>query len=68
VSDFGRSEIHGIVERFGRYVLGTVGWQAEWVAIREQMAPGTETALKLMRRYPEVRIHVREQEAVHEDR
>jgi len=26
------------------------------------MAPDTETALALMRRYPEVKVHVREQE------
>jgi hypothetical protein len=57
-------DVHGIVERFGRYVLGTEGWRAEWVVIRELLVPNAETALKLMRRYPEVRIHVREQEAI----
>jgi hypothetical protein len=57
------------VERFGRYVLGTEGWRAEWVVIRELMAPDTETALALMQRYRDVKVHVREQqEMVDEDR
>jgi hypothetical protein len=68
VTEIGRCDIHGIVERFGRYVLGTEGWRAEWVVIRELMAPDTETALALMRKYPDVRVHVMEQEASNEDR
>jgi len=68
VTDIGRCDVHGIVERFGRYVLGTEGWRAEWVVIRELMAPDTETALALMRKYPDVRVHVREQEGSNEDR
>jgi hypothetical protein len=67
--EIGRCDVHGIVERFGRYVLGTEGWRAEWVVVQELMAPDVETALALMRRYPEVKVHVREQEASkHEDR
>jgi hypothetical protein len=66
--EIGRCDVHGIVERFGRYVLGTEGWRAEWVIIRELMAPDTNTALALMQRYPEAKIHVREQEKVDEDR
>ena len=61
--EIGYCQIHGIVERFGRYVLGTEGWRAEWVVIRELMARDTKTALLLMQRYPEVKVHVREQEA-----
>jgi hypothetical protein len=38
------------------------------VVIRELMAPNTKTALALMKRYPEVKVHVREQEAVDEHR
>jgi hypothetical protein len=68
VTDIGRCDVHGIVERFGRYVLGTEGWRAEWVVIRELMAPNTEIALALMRKYPDVRVHVREQEQSNEDR
>jgi hypothetical protein len=60
--EIGYCQIHGIVERFGRYVLGTEGWRAEWVVIRELMAPDAETALALMRRYPEVRVHIRDKE------
>jgi hypothetical protein len=67
-TEIGRCNVHGIVERFGRYVLGTEGWRSEWVVIRELMAPDTETALTLMQRYPEVKVHVREQEKVYEDR
>ena len=66
--EVGRCDVHGVVERFGRYVLGKEGWRAEWVAIRELMAPDTNTALALMQRYPEAKIHVREQEKVDEDR
>jgi hypothetical protein len=62
-TEIGHCDVHGIVERFGRYVLGTEGWRAEWVIIRELMAPDTKTALALMQRYPEVKVHVREQEA-----
>jgi hypothetical protein len=68
VPQFGGCGVHGIVERFGRYVLGTEGWRAEWVVIRELLAPDENTALALMRTYPEVRIHIREQEACNEDR
>jgi hypothetical protein len=57
-------DVHGIVERFGRYVLGTEGWRAEWCVIRELMAPDAKTALALMKRYPKVKVHVRKQEAV----
>jgi hypothetical protein len=66
--EIGRCDVHGIVERFGRYVLGTEGWRAEWVVIRELMAPDTKTALALMQRYPEVRVHIREREETHADR
>jgi hypothetical protein len=58
----------GGVTRFGRYVLGTEGWRAEWVIIRELLAPDAEIALALMRRYPDVRLRIREQEATDEDR
>jgi hypothetical protein len=64
VPEIGSCDVHGIVERFGRYVLGTEGWRAEWVVIRELLAPDAHTALALMRSCPEVRVHVREQEAV----
>lgn len=46
--------VTGIVERFGRYVLGTNGWRAEQVIIRELMAPSTEIGLALERVYPDV--------------
>jgi hypothetical protein len=58
----GQCNVHGIVERFGRYEFGTEGWRAEWVVIRELMAPDTKTALALMRKYPDVRVHMQEQE------
>ena len=66
--EIGACNVHGIVERYGRYVLGTEGWRAEWVVIRELMAPDIATALKLMRQYPEVRVHINKREVSHEDR
>jgi hypothetical protein len=53
--------LSGVVERFGRYVLGTIGWRAEWVVIRKLRAPTTEIGLALETNYPEVEI-------VYEDR
>lgn len=50
-------QITGIVERFGRYVLGTEGWRAEWVFIRKLYAPSTEIGLALETMYPEVEVH-----------
>jgi len=61
LTEIGHCHVHGIVERFGRYVLGTKGWRAEWVVIRELMARDTTTALALMRKYPDVRVHIKEQ-------
>ncbi len=49
--------ITGIVERFGRYVLGTEGWRAEWVVIRKLKAPSTEIGLALELAYPEVEVY-----------
>jgi hypothetical protein len=48
--------LRGVVERFGRYVLGTLGWRAEWVVIRKLYAPSTEIGLTLETAYPEVEI------------
>ncbi len=54
--------VTGIVERFGKYVLGTEGWRAEQVIIRELLAPSTEIGLELEQRYPDVIIHYSDQE------
>lgn len=53
--------VTGIVERFGRYVLGTEGWRAEQAIIRELMAPSTEIGLKLEQKYPDVIVHYPDQ-------
>lgn len=53
--------ITGIVERFGRYVLGTEGWRAEQVVIRELLAPTTEVGLLLEQRYPDTIVHYSDQ-------
>lgn len=50
-------QIDGIVERFGKYVLGTEGWRSEWVIIRELRAPNTEVGLALEKKFPGVIIH-----------
>ena len=49
--------VHGIVERFGKYVMGTEGWRAEWVIIRALKAPNTEVGLAIEARYPEVEVY-----------
>jgi hypothetical protein len=48
--------VTGIVERYGRYVLGTEGWRAEWVIVRKLCAPTPEIAEALGRVYPDVEI------------
>ena len=55
-------EVSGIVERYGRFVLGTDGWRAEQVVIRELLAPSTEIGLKLEQLYPDAIIHYPEEE------
>lgn len=50
--------VTGIVERYGRYVLGTTGWRAEHVVIRELCAPDVGIMLTLMQVYPEVKVHL----------
>ncbi len=54
-----RKIVTGIVERFGRYVLGDKGWRAEWCIIRELQAPDIETMVGLMEVYPEVKVHLK---------
>lgn len=54
--------VHGIVERFGKYVLGTEGWRAEWVIIKELVAPSTEVGLEIEKAYPDVIVHYPEEE------
>ncbi len=54
--------VTGIVERFGRYVMGREGWRAEQVVIRELMAPSTEIGLLLEQVYPDVVVHYPDQE------
>jgi len=53
--------VHGIVERFGKYVLGTEGWRAEWVVIKELVAPSTEIGLEIEKIYPDVIVHYPEE-------
>lgn len=53
--------VTGVVERFGRYVLGTLGWRAEHVIIKELMAPSTEIGLAIEKAYPDVVVHYPDQ-------
>lgn len=53
-----RYPILTLVERFGRFVLGSEGWRAEWVIIKEILAPDEATARALRRVYPELPISV----------
>ncbi len=57
----GGSLVTGIVERYGKYVLGTEGWRAEQVVIKELLAPSTEIGLELEQRYPNAIIHYPDQ-------
>jgi hypothetical protein len=56
------NRVHGIVERFGKYVLGTEGWRAEWVIIKELMAPSTAVGLEIEQAYPDVIVHYPDEE------
>src|SRR5882672_8068200 len=57
VAPYEKGTIVGVVERFGKYVLGTEGWRAEWVMIRSLKAPSTEIGLALEQAYPDVEIY-----------
>jgi hypothetical protein len=54
--DRGQLVVIGVVERFGKYVLGTEGWRAEVVVIRKLRAPSMEIGLALEQAYPEVEV------------
>lgn len=56
--DFIGSDVIGLVERFGRFVLGTEGWRAEWVIIRELLVCDEVTASKVREAYPEIPVGV----------
>lgn len=49
--------IVGVVERFGKYVLGTEGWRAEIAIIRKLRAPNIEIGLALEKAYPDVEVY-----------
>lgn len=53
--------VHGIVERFGQFQVGEIGWRSEWAVIRELLAPNREVGLKLERMFPEVKVHFPEE-------
>lgn len=57
-SDFMGSDIIGLVERFGKFVLGTEGWRAEWVIIRELLVCDDVTAVRVREAYPEIPVGV----------
>jgi hypothetical protein len=54
----GDTPVTGLVERFGKFILGEDGWRAEWVIIRELQVPDRKVATELARTYPEVTIHI----------
>lgn len=59
--------VHGIVEYVGSFVLGTDGWRAEHVFIREFLAPTTEIALQLELAFPDIPVRVKEPEVRPDD-
>jgi hypothetical protein len=52
-----KQTIVGVVERFGKYVLGTEGWRAEIAVIRNLRAPNMEIGLELEKAYPDVEVY-----------
>lgn len=56
--DFIGSDVVGLVERFGKFVLGTEGWRAEWVIIKELLVCDEVTAAHVRHAYPEVPVGV----------
>lgn len=56
--DMPQHQILCLVERFGKFVLGKEGWRAEWVFIKEILAPDEAAARALRRVYPELPISV----------
>lgn len=50
--------VTGVVERYRRYVLGRVGWRAEWVIIRMLQAPTPQIQAALLGAYPELAGHI----------
>jgi hypothetical protein len=59
--DDGDHVVTGVVERFGRYVMGSKGWRAEWVIVRALMAKTTTVGLQLEQQYPEIPVYYREE-------
>ena len=48
--------VTGVVERFGKFVLGEIGWRAEWVIIRKLLAQDQELGFQLEMAYPDVAV------------
>lgn len=59
-SNDGQGVVTGIVERFGKYALGTEGWRAEWVIIRKLVAQNRYMAAGLREMYPDVEVVMKE--------
>jgi hypothetical protein len=57
-SDMLNGRIVGLVERFGKFVLGTEGWRAEMAVIKELVVPDEATYRLIKHTYPEVIIHL----------
>lgn len=52
--------IAGIVERWGRAVIGTEGWRAERAVIKAVLAPSTEIGLAIEAAYPSIEVYYQE--------
>lgn len=53
------SVITGIVERFGKFVLGDLGWRSEWVIIKELQTDSPCIADLLQQRFPQVSVFLK---------
>lgn len=57
-SDMPGGTIIGLLERFGRFVLGSEGWRAEWVIIKELVCADEALARQVKAAYPDIPVTV----------
>lgn len=56
--DMPGAPIVGLIERYGKFVLGTEGWRAEWVIIKELLCADEVLAAAVKAAYPEIPVTV----------
>lgn len=56
--DMPQGPILGLVERFGKFVLGSEGWRAEWVLVKELLCADAALARQVKAAYPDIPVGV----------